>query len=298
VQIECLFPNRWPRDGKIKHQRMNEFWQYKIFEIGKIVLTLGKLAGVVLTILVTWSFLTLFKKYLIHEKSQTKGERSRRLSLYQLTRYFTWVLVISISIAIIGIDITLLVAGSAALLVGIGFGLQNIFGDLISGLFMLFERKVKVGDVMEVDNIVGKVKVINLRTSELLTRDGYNIIVPNHKFITENVVNWSPNSYDRRFEIKVGVSYDSDVNLVTDILMQCALSQKELIKENEHKPNVRFQDFGDSSLVFLLMFWTSDIFPVEQIKSELRYKIFQAFKDHGVVIPFPQRDVHIFKADS
>ena len=113
-------------------------------------------------------------------------------------RYFVWVFVISVSIVILGFDITLLVAGSAALLVGIGFGLQNIFSDLISGLFMLFERKVKVGDVMEVDNIVGKVKAINLRTSELLTRDGYNIIVPNHKFITENVVNWSHNSYDQQ----------------------------------------------------------------------------------------------------
>lgn len=136
---------------------MSEFWGYKIFELGKLVLTVGKLAGVLLTMLVTWSFLTLFKKYLIHKKAQTKGERGRRLSLYQLVRYFVWVLVISVSISILGFDITLLVAGSAALLVGIGFGLQNIFSDLISGLFMLFERKVKVGDVMEVDNIVGKV---------------------------------------------------------------------------------------------------------------------------------------------
>lgn len=276
---------------------MDDIWQQKIFELGKFVLTIGKLAGVLATILITWTFLTLFKKYLLFKKTQTKGERSRRLSLYQLVRYFVWVLVISVSINILGFDITLLVAGSAALLVGIGFGLQNIFSDLISGLFMLFERKVKVGDVMEVDNIVGKVKAINLRTSELLTRDGYNIIVPNHKFITENVVNWSHNSYDRRFEIKVGVSYGSNVKLVTDLLLQCAMSQKELIKENEHKPNVRFVDFGNSSLDFLLMFWTSDIFPVEEIKSQLRYKIFQAFKDNQVVIPFPQRDVHVFNHD-
>lgn len=273
---------------------MKEFWEQKIFEIGNFVLTIGKLAGVLLTIFITWLVLTLIKKYLLLKKQQTRGERGRRLSLYQLIKYFTWVLVISVSINILGFNITLLVAGSAALLVGIGFGLQNIFSDLISGLFMLFERKVKVGDVMEVDNIVGKVKAINLRTSELLTRDGYNIIVPNHKFIIENVVNWSHNSYDRRFEIKVGVSYGSDVNLVTDILMECAMSQKELIKEDEHKPNVRFLDFGDSSLVFLLLFWTNDIFPVEQIKSELRYKIFQSFKEKGVIIPFPQRDVHIF----
>jgi len=273
---------------------MNEIWQYKIFELGKFVLTVGMVISVVLTFAVTWALLTVAKKYIIHRKEKVKGERSRMLSLYQLIRYFVWVSVISVCITILGFDVTLIIAGSAALLVGIGFGLQNIFSDLISGLFMLFERKVKVGDVMEVDNIVGRVVAINLRTSELLTRDGYNIIVPNHKFITENVVNWSHNSFDRRFEIQVGVSYSSDVELVTSILMECAMSQKELIKANEHKPLVRFQDFGDSSLVFLLMFWTSDIFPVEQIKSEIRYKIFKAFRENNVVIPFPQRDVHIF----
>lgn len=273
---------------------MNDFWQQTIFEVGGFVLTIGKLVAVIFLMLVTWIGLLLFKKYLIHKKEKVRGERSRRLSLYQLTRYFVWVLAITLAVKILELDVTLLVAGSAALLVGIGFGLQNIFSDLISGLFMLFERKVKAGDVMEVDNIVGRVQVINLRTSELLTRDGYNIIVPNHKFITENVVNWSHNSFDRRFEIKVGVSYGSDVNLVTKILLQCAMEQKELIKESDHKPNVRFLDFGNSSLDFLLMFWTNDIFPVEEIKSQIRYRIFQAFRDNNIVIPFPQRDVHIY----
>ncbi len=277
---------------------MKDFWGYKIFELGKFALTPGKIAGVMLAILITWFLLTMFKRYLTSKKYLTPGEKGRRVSVYQLVRYFTWVLVISVSITIMGFDITLLVAGSAALLVGIGFGLQNIFSDLISGLFMLFERKVKVGDVMEVDNIVGRVVAINLRTSELLTRDGYNIIVPNHKFITENVINWSHNSFDRRFEIEVGVSYGSDVDLVTKVLMDCALSQKELIKEDDHMPLVRFLNFGDSSLEFLLMFWTSDIFPVENIKSELRYKIFKAFRENKIAIPFPQRDVHIFNPEA
>lgn len=276
---------------------MDEIWEYKLFQLGKFVLTTGKVVGVLLTICLTWLALTLFKKYLIHKKQQTQGERGRRLSLYQLVRYFVWVFVVSACITILGFDVSILVAGSAALLVGIGFGLQNIFSDLISGLFMLFERKVKVGDVMEVDNIVGRVVAINLRTSELLTRDGYNIIVPNHKFITENVINWSHNSFDRRFEIKIGVSYNSDIDQVTRILLDCARTQKELIKENDHKPTVRFQDFGDSALVFLLMFWTSDIFPVEQVKSEMRYKIFKAFKAENVIIPFPQMDVHVFNPE-
>ena len=221
------------------------------------------------------------------------GEKGRRISIYHLIKYFAWVCVISLIITIAGSDITILIAGSAALLVGIGFGLQNIFSDLISGLFMLFERKVKVGDVMEVDNIVGKVQEINLRTSVLLTRDGYDIIVPNHKFITENVINWSHHSFDRRFQIEVGVSYESDIDLVTKCLLDCCNEQKELITTEEHKPNVRFSDFGDSALIFYLMFWTKDIFHVEQIKSQLRYRIFKSFRENKITIPFPQRDIHV-----
>ncbi|MEO5948186.1 MAG: mechanosensitive ion channel domain-containing protein [Chitinophagaceae bacterium] len=272
---------------------MKEFWYKILFRLGSFTVTPAKIAEILIVVTVTWFMLLIFRKLLLRRKELGVGERGRRISLFQLVKYFIWVVVISICIRIAGFDVTILVAGSAALLVGIGFGLQSIFSDLISGLFMLFERKVKVGDVMEVDNIVGKVQAINLRTSVLLTRDGYDIIVPNHKFITENVINWSHHSYDRRFQVEVGVSYDSDVDLVTSCLLDCSLDQVELIKTDHHKPIVRFNDFGDNALIFYLMFWTKDIFHVEQIKSELRYKIFRSFKDKKITIPFPQRDVHI-----
>lgn len=274
---------------------MNEFWQQIIFKIGNFVLTPAKLAGVVAVIFLIWILLLITRRILMHKKDLSFSEKSRRQSVYQLLRYLAWIVAVVLCISVLGFDITLLIAGSAALLVGLGLGLQNIFSDLVSGLFMLFERKVKAGDVMEVDNIVGKVQKINLRTSVLLTRDGYNIIVPNHKFITENVINWSHQSFDRRFQVEVGVSYGSDVDLVTSILLQCAEQQEELIREEPHKPDVRFQDFGNSALIFLLMFWTKDIFIVEQVKSDLRYKIFKAFKENKITIPFPQRDVHIIQ---
>jgi small-conductance mechanosensitive channel len=214
-----------------------------------------------------------------------------------LVKYFVWVIAVSLSVQMLGFDITLLVAGSAALLVGLGFGLQDIFSDIISGLFLLVERKVKTGDIMEVDGIVGKVQTIDLRTSVLLTREGYNIIVPNHKFITENVINWTHQAFDRRFHLEIGVSYNSDIDVVTTILLDCALLQKEVLRnEVEHnKPFVRLQQFGDSSLIFHLIFWTQDIFRVEQVKSDLRYRIFKAFHEKGISIPFPQRDIHIIQ---
>jgi len=275
---------------------MDDFWNQVVFKMGNFELKAYQLISIVFTFLLTWIIL-LFTKYLLLKKKQlTINEKGRRLSLFQLVKYLLWVLVISYCITVLGFNISLLLAGSAALLVGLGFGLQNIFSDLVSGLFMLFERKVKVGDIMEVDNIVGKVLSIQLRTSVLLTRDGYNIIVPNHKFITDNVINWSHHSFDRRFQVDVGVSYTSDIDLVTQVMIGCSALQKELIRDEKHKPFVRFHDFGDSALIFSLMFWTQDIFKVEQIKSELRYKIFKAFREHNITIPFPQRDVHIIPA--
>ena len=274
---------------------MNEFWKQILFQFGDFTLTPAKIGGVIFVLFLTWLLLLIFRKITLNKSGLSISEKARRVSLYLLSKYFLWVSAVSICITILGFNLTLLVAGSAALLVGIGFGLQNIFSDLISGLFMLFERKVKVGDIMEVDNIVGKVQEISLRTSTITTRDGYNIIVPNHKFITENVVNWSHQTFDRRFQVEVGVSYKSDVDLVTKILLQCSKDQKELINDDDHKPYVRFQNFGESSLLFCLMFWTKDIFHAEQVKSELRYKIFKAFSENKITIPFPQRDVHIIQ---
>ncbi len=276
---------------------MDKFWQQVIFKIGSLTLTTAKLAELIAAIFITWLLLFLIKKILVHKSGLSKTEKGARSSVFQLIKYTVWVIAISVCIQVLGFNVTILVAGSAALMVGLGFGLQNIFSDIISGLFMLFERKVKVGDIMEVDSIVGKVQNINLRTSVLLTRDGYNIIVPNHKFITENVINWTHQAFDRRFHLEVGVSYDSDIDKVTAILIDCAMAQTEVLKDEltNNKPFVRLQEFADSSLQFQLIFWTQDIFRVEQVKSDLRYKIFKAFREKGVSIPFPQRDVHIIQ---
>ncbi len=274
---------------------MNDFWKQIIFRIGNFTLTPAKLVAVILVIFITWVLLLFIKRIILHKTKLTISQRGTRTSLYQLIKYFLWVIAFSSCISILGFNVTILIASSAALLVGLGFGLQNVFSDLISGLFMLFEQKVKIGDVMEVDNIVGRVQHINLRTSVLLTRDGFNIIVPNHKFITDNVVNWTHQNFERRFQLEVGVSYNSDAELVTSILLSCAEAQEDLLKDDVHKPFVRLQDFGESALVFYLIFWTTDIFRVEQVKSNLRYKIVKAFKENHIVIPFPQRDIHIIQ---
>ena len=227
-----------------------------------------------------------------------RGERfkfmdpGRSHAVFQVLKYIIWVAAIIISLDIIHIKLTLLLAGSAALLVGLGLGLQGIFKDIMSGVAILFEGILKVGDVVEIqDDIVGKVVEIGLRTSKIETRDNIMMVIPNSKFVTDIVINWSHVEKKTRFHVDVGVAYGSDVEKVTRILLECADKQEKI--SASPKPFVRFNDFGESSLDFQLFFWTIETFRVEYLKSEIRYKIDAAFREEGVQIPFPQRDIHI-----
>ena len=200
-----------------------------------------------------------------------------------------------IFLEVIGVKITLLLVGSTALLVGIGLGLQNIFRDLVSGLFLLFEGSIKVGDVLEVDGVVGKVVDVNLRSTEVITRDNSMIIIPNSRFVVEKVVNWSHNNDKVRFNVQVGIAYGSDVDVVIETLKE-AMSEIKGI-EISPAPSVMFRDFGDSSLQFDMIFWSKDPFRIEIIKSELRILVYRKLKERNLAIPFPQRDVHIKDID-
>ena len=162
----------------------------------------------------------------------------------------------------------------------------------MSGVAILFEGTLKVGDIVEIrDEIIGKVIEVGLRTTKIDTRDNIVMIIPNSKFVTDIVINWSHMEKKTRFRVEVGVAYGSDVEKVTKILLQYADNHSNI--STSPKPFVRFKNFGESSLEFQLLFWTTDTFSVENIKSQIRYKINAAFKVQGVQIPFPQRDIHI-----
>lgn len=219
-------------------------------------------------------------------------DKKRRHSIYLLVKYFVWVISIVLMLEALEIGVTILLGASAALLVGLGFGLQTIFADLVSGLFLLFEGTIKIGDIVESDDgVIGKVSEINLRSSEMITRDNVVVIVPNSKFVAEKVINWSHNTDSVRFTVKVGVSYGSDVEKVFDVL-QSVMEEHKFI-EKTPEPFVRFEDFGDSSLDFQLFFWTMDVFTVENLKSDVRRTIHRKLKEESIAIPFPQRDIHI-----
>lgn len=219
-----------------------------------------------------------------------KYDKGTIYSVFQIARYVLWIFAITLILESIGLSINFLIASSAALLVGVGLGLQNIFKDIISGVMLLFDRAVEVGNVIELDGVVGRVLQIGLRTSKIQTREHIVLIIPNSKFIEEYVINWSAMDEHTRFSVQVGVAYGSDVKLVRKVLLDVANKEERIVQEP--KPFVRFTNFGESSLDFEVFFWTSHNFIVENIKSDLRFVIDAAFRQNNITIPFPQRDVH------
>jgi small-conductance mechanosensitive channel len=269
-----------------------EFLKLQIFKHGDINITVDSVFIVFIILLITFSGLKIvrgiFKKYI----GRNEAVRRSYWSVYLILRYVVWVIVIVLLLETSGVKVSVLLASITALLVGVGFGIQQLFSDFASGLVLLFERNLQINDVIQLeDGTVGKVIHIGLRTSRLKTRADIILVVPNSKFVNDKIINWSQMDYNTRFSVDVGVAYGSDTQMVTRILLECANRNKHI--SAGPKPFVRFNNFGDSALEFQVFFWVRETFWVENIKSELRYAIDDEFRKHGVHIPFPQRDVHI-----
>lgn len=271
---------------------LSEFLEFDLIETKDFDVTVYEILIILLILFSTILLMRLLKRVFRLREKRKEFDPGRSHAILQILRYVVYIMVVLVSLEIVGIKITLLLAGSAALLVGLGLGLQQIFQDIMSGIAILFEGSLKVGDIVQIqDNLIGRVIEIGLRTSKIETRDNIIMVVPNSKFVTDIVINWSHIEKKTRFHIDVGVAYGSDVDKVTRVLLQCADDIKKVSRTPA--PFVRFNDFGSSSLDFQLYFWTTETFQVEYIKSEIRYKIDAAFRANGVQIPFPQRDIHI-----
>ena len=218
-------------------------------------------------------------------------DKGRQFAVIQLIKYLVYLISLLFAFQALSIDISLLLAGSAALLVGVGLGLQQTFNDLVSGLILLFEGSVSVGDIIEINSLIGRVTAIGIRTSKVETRDAITIIVPNSKFIVDNVINWSHAHMNTRFSVRVHTSYDCDPVHVRQVLLDCLTPHKDIA--DKPVPFVRLNDFGESSLDFELLFWTNSMWRIEHLKSEIRFGIYQAFKENNIRIPFPQREIYV-----
>ena len=272
---------------------MKEFLQRELIGFGDYHLSMFQIVGLTILLVGTWAIAWLLKQAVVYRKNTSELDKGRRLSVVKLLQYVLWVVAVLIGLESVGFQITVLMAGSAALLVGIGLGLQEVFKDFVSGIILLFDGTIRVSDIIEVEGIVGRVTEIRLRASEMETREGIIMIIPNSRFITGNVVNWTHNHKLTRFSVVVGVAYGSDVEKVRDVLVECAKQHPEVVKTPE--PFVFFSDFADSQLTFSLQFFSRSVFRIEFVKSEIRFAIDKAFRENDITIPFPQRDLHIRK---
>jgi len=270
---------------------LREFWLFEILHLENMTVRVYHIFGLLLIILLTRLVIKYTGKFIRRQIKQKNLDEGRTLALYQIIKYVIIVAAILIGLEVIGIKFTLLLGGAAALLVGVGLGLQSTFNDIFSGIILLFERSISVGDILEVDGTIGRVVEINIRTSEVATYDNISILMPNSLLVNDKIINWSHNRQLTRFAVAVGVSYGSDVQLVKKLLHDAAVEHPDV--DQTRPPDIFFSDFGDSALQFDLKFWCTNLLQIGRIKSDIRFAIDAKFRENGVTIPFPQRDLHL-----
>jgi len=255
----------------------------------KIHITVGILLLLIFSFLISSLFLKWIRRFFTRKMDE--ADKNKFNSFFKFIKYLTNIIVVFAVLSMAGVNITPFLAASAALLVGLGLALQELFQDVIGGIFIILDKSLLVGDIVELEGKVGRILEIKLRTTRAITRDDKIIIIPNHKFIRNTIYNHTQNHKTTRSSIKIGVAYGSDTELVKNTLLESATSQSSILKKP--KPFVAFEDFGDSALVFSIYFFISDSFKEPGIQSDLRFTIDQKFREQNIAIPFPQRDVHL-----
>ena len=267
-----------------------------LYSLGVSLGTLRISAGMIVTLAGTFYgvFLTsrILPKVLLDEAvSGRKLARGVQRSIGQLIRYFIIFIGFLLAFIILGYDFTKITIILSALGVGIGFGLQGVVNNFVSGLILLFERPLTEGDTIEVGTSYAQIKKIGLRATVVRTFDEADLIIPNADLINNQVINWTLTNREVRLRVPVGVAYGSDVSLVMETILACAREQKDVVKSPV--PEVLFMNFGDSSLNFELRVWIHDIDERMRVTSALYHAIERKFRELNIVIPFPQRDVHL-----
>lgn len=242
--------------------------------------------------------INFIKLYLLKRASiRTEIDQGTEFVIIQLAKYIIYTVAIIVLLQSFGLSMSLLLGGSAALLVGVGLGMQDIFKDFLAGLLLLFEGSNKVGDIIEIHNyngeanFIAKIKQINLRTTKVETRDNKTLIVPNSTLTHQSVNNWSFSTSIIRFQIPITIHYNADVELAKELLIQCAQAHPRV--KNTQPVFVRLINFGHHGLELDLVFWAEQNFYIDIYKSEIRFAIERAFKKNDIGFPYPQTDVHI-----
>jgi len=265
----------------------------KLAHLGATPVTLEALLKLVILLLLLFYLSGKLRSLIVDRLlSRTRMEVGARQAVGSIIRYLVVVIGLAVILQTAGIDLTALNVLAGAVGIGLGFGLQNIVNNFISGLIILFERPIKVGDRIVVGEVEGDVTHIGGRSTTVVTNDNISIIVPNSKFITEDVVNWSHNDRKVRFKIPVTVAYGTDIELVERLLLQVALDCPDVLQDPP--PGTRLMAFGDYGLHYELRVWSTTLIHRKGVLiSKLNRAIYTTFREQGIEIPYPRRDVAI-----
>lgn len=274
------------------------------FWLGETWFTIGNTPVTTLTFLIpamiislSVKFSNLLSRFLLHRVyKKYELDNGTQYTFSRLLHYAIIVVSILVALPVIGFDLSTLTVFAGVAGIGIGFGVSNIASNFISGLIILFERPIKVGDRIKIGDLHCDVENITIRSTVVRTRNNEHIIIPNSQFIENQVMNWSYGDPKVREQILIGVAYGSDVRLLERLLLQVAREHKDIM--DAPPPRVDFLNFGDSALEFRLLYWIP--YPVlrTRVKSALNFRINELLQEHGVEIPFPQRDLHLRSVDA
>lgn len=273
-----------------------DFLDFSIFPGTSFEFQVIRIFNFMAVLLVAWLIWYALKTYILPKIfKRSDVDVGDQFAIRQIIKYIITTIAFLLAVQSLGINLTVIWGAGAALAVGFGLGIQQTFGDLAAGIILLFDSSMDVGDVLDVDGKYGRVTDIGIRTTKIKTFENVSVVMPNSKVIGNKVVNWSSADNKLRFTVRVGVAYGSDTEKVRKLLLKVAENHSDVLIAP--KPFVRFTDFGDNALVFDLLYFSTEYFRCEDIKSDLRFAIDRAFREHEIAIPFPQRDMWIRNPD-
>jgi len=272
---------------------LKTFWGIELFHLGGSPFTIRTLIFLSISLFLLFYVTSKIRKLLVKRIFPHYNlDIGVNQSIATIVRYTLVIIGLIVIFQTIGIDLSAIGLLIGALGIGIGFGLQNITNNFISGIIILFERPVKVGDRIEIDNLAGNIMNISARATTIITNDNIAVIVPNSDIINTRVINWSHNNKSVRLNFPVGVSYKEDPEIIRKLLTEVAIENSGVLGSPE--PDVLFEEFGENSLNFNLQVWTTEYADRPKVlKSQLYYGVFKKFKVHNIEIPYPQRDIHL-----
>ena len=272
---------------------LKDLLEYNLFTLGKYTLSVYEILAAIL-IIVFGIFISRMVKKLIY-RSQ-KIDLGKKFAFSQIFHYVIIIFSFFLMMKSLGVNISPILVGSGALLVGVGLGLQSLFLDFVSGVIILFDRTVKVGDIVDIDGNIGEVSDIRMRTTAILTRDNKDMIFPNSLLTKDKLINFSHNDNIVRFQVEVGVHYDSDIELVERLMIESTKEVEDISHSKE--PFVFLESFGDSCLDLTLYYYSRNLFSAPRIRNEVRRNILKKFRENGIDIPYPIRTLEFRKEEN